>query len=381
MRILALALSALALAGCGTLSGIPVVGGWVSDASKKPAPLPEIRASVTPQVAWSASVGRARSATFFPGTDGGRVAAAAEDGTITVLEADTGRVLGRHDAKSRLSAGVGTGAGILVVATPKGDILAFDPAGKPLWKANVGGEVLAPAVVTTESALVRTGDGRIFAFAVADGKRRWVYQRAAPPLLLRAVTGVAATPTNVVAGYPGGKLLALDLDDGKLTWEVTVSVPRGATELERVADVAGVPVIDAGRICAAAFQGRVACFEIAGGNTVWTRELSSASGLAIDGASAYLTDDKDQVHALDKASGASRWKQDKLPRRGLTAPVAFEGKVVVGDALGYLHVLSPDTGELVGRLALDGTAVGALVPVRGGLLVQTVGGQLSLVRF
>jgi outer membrane protein assembly factor BamB len=235
--------------------------------------------------------------------------------------------------------------------------------------------------VAGKNAIVRTADGRIYALDLADGKRRWVYQRAAPALLLRGESGVVATPTNVVAGYPGGKLIALDLDDGKLTWEVTVSLPRGATELERVADVSGIPVIDSGRICAAAYQGKVACFDIMGGNTLWTRELSSATGLALDDRSVYISDDQDNVHALDREGGASRWKQDKLLRRRLTAPVASGGRVVVGDAFGYLHILSRDDGAIIGRHAIDGTEVNALLAVKGGVLAQTAGGSLTLVRF
>ena len=213
---------------------------------------------------------------------------------------------------------------------------------------------------------------------------RWCWPASAPwapALLLRSETSVVPTPTNVVAGYPGGTLIALDLDDGKLTWEVPVSLPRGSTELERVADVAGVPMVEGGRICAAAFQGKVACFDIQSGNSVWSRDISSASGLAMDERNLYLSDDKDNVHALDRESGASRWKQDKLPRRKLSAPVVFDGRVVVGDSLGYLHVLSRDDGAFVGRLALDGSAVNAMVVTKSGLLVQTAAVMLALVRF
>ena len=371
---LALALVAAMLGGCGVMG----IGG---DAAKKPMPLTEIKAGVAPKAVWTASVGKSRDHRFRPEASAGRVYAAAEDGTISVLEEDTGRLVTRLDAKKKLSSGVGVESATIVVGTLKGEVIALDPAGKVLWTAQVAGEVLAPATLTAATALVRTADGRIFAFGLADGKRRWVYQRATPPLLLRGEAGVVATSSNVVAGYPGGKLVALDLEDGKLTWEVTVAIPRGATELERVADVGGLPLIDGGRICAAAFQGKVACFEIAGANTVWARDISSASGLALEGTSLFLTDDKDNVHALDKATGTSRWKQDQLLRRKLTGPVAFEGKIVVGDSLGFLHVLSPDDGSIQGRLALDGTAVKALVATRNGLLAQTAGGSLSLVRF
>ena len=372
-RIVAAA-GALALGGCGYF-------GLFTDAAKKPAPLVEIRATVTPTVAWTASVGSAGAFRFSPKVDGTRVLAAAADGTITILDAASGRQVTRLEAKRKLSSGASGEGDLILVGTIKGEVIAIDEAGKEKWVANVGGEVLAPVAIAGKTGIVRTSDGRIFAISLADGKRRWVYQRPTPALLLRAETGVVVTRTNVVAGYPGGKLIALDLDDGKLTWEVTVSLPRGSTELERVADVAGLPVIDAGSICAAAFQGKVACFDIQGGNTLWTRDVSSATGLALDDKSAYLSDDQDNVHALDRGSGASRWKQDSLLRRKLTAPVVVNDKVVVGDSLGYLHVLSKDDGALIGRIAVGGGAVNAMVPHDGGLLVQTAGGMVSFVRF
>jgi outer membrane protein assembly factor BamB len=185
---------------------------------------------------------------------------------------------------------------------------------------------------------------------------------------------------DVVAGYPNGKLIALDIEDGKLTWEVTVMQPRGATELERIADVAGLPVIDGANVCAGAFQGKVACFEIVSRNLVWSRDMSSAHALARDGKNIYVLDDSGALHALDKTSGASVWKQDKLQYRRLTAPVIVDRLIVVGDLQGFIHVIAPETGEIVGRVATDGTAVASVVPVQGGVLVQTAGGSVTLLR-
>jgi outer membrane protein assembly factor BamB len=125
----------------------------------------------------------------------------------------------------------------------------------------------------------------------------------------------------------------------------------------------------------------VACYDIQSGSTLWSRDISSATGIALDERNVYLTDADDNVHALDREAGISRWKQDKFPRRKLTAPVISGGNVVVGDALGYLHVLSRDDGTLIGRHRVDSSAVNALVPVKGGVVVQTAGGTLSLVRF
>ena len=378
--LLAAAAAALALGGCASYNPL-VALGIKSEPANKPTPLAPITATVTPKAAWSTAVGKSAGFVFRPDIEGGRIYAASGEGAVTILDEDSGRVVARVDTKKKLSSGVEVGDSKIFVGTMKGEVLALDVTGKTVWTASVAGEVIAPIAVSRSVAVVRTSDGRIFGLSTADGKRIWVFQRPTPALLLRSEAGVLAVGGDVVAGYPNGKLIALDIDDGKLTWEATVALPRGATELERIADVAGLPLVDGPTVCASAFQGKTACFEIQTRNAVWSRDVASALALAADARLVYLVDDAGAVHALDKKSGASVWKQDKLLHRRLTAPVALAGHVVVGDGFGFLHVLSPDNGALVGRHATDGTAIISMVPVAGGgLVVQTAGGQLSLVR-
>ncbi len=326
-------------------------------------------------------MGKAGEYRFEPVEDGARIYTAAADGTLSVIEAESGRVASRIETKQRLSGGLTIAEGRVIAGTLKGEVIAVDEAGKTAWKSYVAGEVIAPVAVSRKVVVARTSDGRIFGLSLDDGKRRWVFQRATPTLLLRSASGVLAIGGDVVAGYPNGKLIALDLEDGKLTWEVSVSLPHGATELERIADVAGLPVVDGANICAGAFQGKVACFDIASRNVLWSRDVSTALTLGHDAKNVYAVDDTGGVHALDKATGAAVWKQEKLRNRRLTPPVAIDRYVVVGDGFGYLHVLSTDNGEIIGRLELDGSAVRALVPGAGGLLAQTAGGALALIRF
>jgi outer membrane protein assembly factor BamB len=383
MRTLRAALAAAVLASClaGCSSWNPLVAlGLKSEPAHKPTALAPIKAAVTPRAAWTVNVGKSGGFNFRPDVEGGRIYAAAADGTITVLEEDTGRVLARADTKKRLSGGVEAGEGLIVVGTLKGEVIALDVSGRIVWTTSVAGEVIAPAAVSRGVVVVRTSDGRIFGLTAADGKRRWVFQRPTPALLLRSEAGVLAIGGDVIAGYPNGKLIALDIDDGKLTWEVTVTQPRGSTELERIADVAGLPVVEGPIVCAAAFQGKVGCFEIQSRNMIWSRDVSSARGLARDAKNVYVIDDADSVHALDKEAGASVWKQDKLAYRKLTDPVIIDGRIVVGDGFGYLHVLAQEDGALIGRLATDGTAIQSIVKATGGIVVQTAGGSVSMVR-
>ena len=379
-RALGAALAAAALAGCATYNPLEALG-ITGGAAHKPTPLAPFTAQVTPRAVWTASVGKSGGFSFRPDIEGGRVYAASSDGVITILDEDTGKVFARSETRKPISGGVEVGESRIVVGTLKGEVVALDATGKQVWVTSVAGEVIAPPSVSRKVAVVRTSDGRIFGLSIEDGKRLWVFQRPAPSLLLRSDAGVLAIGADVLAGYPNGKLIALDIEDGKLTWEVTVTQPRGSTELERIADVAGLPLVDGNNVCAAAFQGKVACFEIQSRNLLWARDVSTARALARDAKYVYVVDDTGAVHALDKATGASVWKQDKLAWRRLTAPMVLDGRVVVGDGQGFLHVLSPEDGAIIGRLATDGSAINAMVPAAGGIALQTAKGSVSLVRF
>ena len=358
------------LSGCGMFGG----------SDKKPKPLPTISAPLGEKVAWQASVSKSAGFVFIPASMQGVIYAAGADGGIIGVGDGTGRVEARINAGQKLSGGVGYGDAKVVVGTAKGEVLAFDSVGRPLWKSPIAGEILAPPTVLANFVLVRTADGRVVALNTLDGKRRWVYQRVTPPLTLRSTAGVLVSRGTVYAGFAGGKLVAIELESGKPIWEATLSLPRGATELERVADVGGLPVLDDTRICAAVYQGRSGCVETLNGNVLWSRELSSASGVAVDGRNAYFSDDAGNVHALDKISSASVWKQDQLMQRKLGTPLVFGGKVWVGDGNGLIHILATDDGALVGRISTDGTAVNALLGLGDQVIAQTAGGGVFAIR-
>jgi outer membrane protein assembly factor BamB len=203
--------------------------------------------------------------------------------------------------------------------------------------------------------VVSAGDGRIYGLNAVDGKTKWVHSRTHPPLTVRNTAGGRASRGGVFLGLPGGRLLAMDLQTGNVGWDGAVAVPKGATELERIADVTSRPLIEERQACAVAFQGRVACFEIVRGTVVWTRDVSSLTGIAADDAAHYIVDDKGAVHALDRSTGASLWKQDKLGERRLRGAQVAGNYVAVVDIEGYVHLLAKSNGAYVGRLATDGS--------------------------
>ncbi len=375
MRLIVIGL-ALALSGCST------IGGWFGSgpAKAKPAELVEFKPSISLAEAWKVETGDTAGHVFHPQAEGDDVFAAGGSQVVRIAVA-TGKPVWKADADVKLSAGVGVGLGLVLAGSSKGDLLALDQAnGQMRWKVALSSEVTGQLLAVADIVIARTGDGRVHGLSVADGSRKWLYTRNLPALSLRGSGGMVVRDDVLYAGFPGGKLVALNPANGAQLWEATVALPRGATELERVADVMGNPVVDERQVCAVAYQGRVACFNRGNGALLWARDTSSNTGLAMDERNVYVTDDKDAVTAYDKVSGRAGWRQDKLARRQVTAPLALGDWVVVADGEGVVHVLSAADGSFVARAKVDSGVRAAAVDIGPGFAVQTDKGGIVAFR-
>jgi outer membrane protein assembly factor BamB len=368
-QLTVIVLGSLALGACSSLNPF-------SSSDSKITPLKPLSNPLKTTEVWRSRVGDAGLFVFQPAPSGGAVFAAGRDGNVQRLEA--GRTVWKTSVESTLSGGVGTNGKLVLVGSPKGEVIALDAAsGQIRWRVRVNAEILAAPAVSDNIVVVRSADSRLFGLDPADGKQRWVYQRVTPSLSLRNAAGVFLDDKAILAGFPGGKLTAINPLNGSLMWEGTVAVPRGSTELERVADITSLPAMGARATCAVAYQGRVACFDLSNGSTLWTRDLSSSKGLDLDDDHVFVTDEKGAVHSLDISNGASSWKQDQLAGRGTGRPRVFGDHVVVGDSEGYIHILRKDDGALVGRHRTNSSPIVAdLQRATGDIVVQTRDGNV-----
>lgn len=358
------------------LALVALAAGCASSGDRKRSELKAITPSVELRSPWQARIGAGGIATFKPAVVGRAVFAAAANGEVARFE--DGKQVWRAELKQRLSGGVAADERLVVVGSLEGDVIALSADdGRPLWAARVTSEVLSPAAIGDGVVVVRSGDHRLFAFEAADGTQRWVYQRPTPALAVRTAAAPRIAERLVFAGFPGGKLVAVTTTNGGVIWEGTVALPKGATELERIADVVAEPVLGQREVCAVAYQGRLACFDLASGNALWTRDVASSVGLAIDNQHVFVTDDAGAIQAFDRATGANAWKQEALQGRTPSAPVAYRNLLAIGDAQGVLHFLRKDDGEFAARGQTDGSPIlGAPVPSDTGLVAQTRQGSL-----
>ncbi|HEV2321451.1 MAG TPA: outer membrane protein assembly factor BamB, partial [Gammaproteobacteria bacterium] len=278
---------------------------------------------------------------LVPASDGTRVYAATNAGSIYALSLADGSILWRTKTRLPLSAGPAVGAGLVVTASSSGVVVALDPtSGKILWQSDLEGEILAVPAIGTGSVVVRTTDGRIVALSTDSGKQLWKTSYDVPRLILRGAGDPVVADRTVYDGLNSGQLVALNMDDGKQVWAATVGTPKGSNELARLADVNGVLAVTSDEIYSVAYRGPVVALSRASGQVIWSRDISSYNGASADDNDVYVTDLNSAIWALDRSNGAPIWTQPVLRARAVTVPVPFGNAVVVGDLQGYVHFIS-----------------------------------------
>jgi outer membrane protein assembly factor BamB len=367
------------LAGCSTLTELrsemadKIFG---REPPNPPAALEEIKPTYTAKIDWSSNVGKTDKYDYTPALESSAVYATNATGEILKLDAANGRQVWRANVGEPISGGIGIGAGIVLVGTNKGNVHAYDVAGKALWKAKVSSEILSVPRYFDGLVIVR-----IFGLDAADGSRKWVYERINPALTLRSSVGLVVDSGAVYAGFAGGKMVAIRADNGKLIWEATVAQPKGVTEIERIADITSLPVVVGPIVYAVAYQGKIAAVDRRSGKVLWNRDISSYSGLNVEDNKIFVSHTLGAVYSLDYETGKTFWRQGALANRRLTAPLPMGSVVAVGDLEGYVHFLTRDEGSFAARIKLDGNAVMSLVSgsTSSQLIAETRDGGLYAI--
>lgn len=290
-----------------------------------------------------------------------RILTAGRDGLLTIFDTETGRELAEIDLDEGLSGGIGGDDKQALLTTRDGQVVSIDLGDNTVnWKTRVPSEVLSRPVLYNDTVLVRTADGRLLGLDLQSGKIRWSYAQTVPALTLRGSSTPVLARGRVFVGLDNGRLIALSPIDGEVIWDIALSVPQGRSEIQRLVDIDGRAELYGRHLYLTSYQGRIAAIDVGIGQFVWARPFSSHSGVSVDETAVYSSDDMSYVWALDKSTGATLWKQEKLKLRDITRPVPFGDYLVVGDYEGYLHVMSKFDGHFIARTQVDDS--GILVP-------------------
>lgn len=310
---------------------------------------------------------------------GGIIYTADNAGQITATRARDAKLLWRANVKAPITSGPTVASGLLVVGTANAEVLAFEQLnGSLLWKASVENEVLAAPTIVADKVIVKAIDGDIQALARNNGQQLWRYRHPAPNLILRSSSSPRIVDGKVITGFADGRVMAISLETGDVIWQQQVTLPLGATEVDRMVDIDADPIIDDNKVFIATYQGSLVALDLQDGAILWKHKLSTYSDLSYQNHLLFAVDAGSHVWAFRASDGGVEWHQDRLHNRSLTAPVIMGHLVVVGDKEGYLHYLSQTDGHFIARHYFNRSGILAAPVVHGrNVYVLSKDGELA----
>lgn len=332
---------------------------------------------------WSQGIGDGLGIARYPiapTLSDGRLFAADQSGLLRAIDADSGERLWQVELGTPVSSGLRAAVGRVYLGTRNGEVIALDQQdGEELWRTRVSSEVLAPPQVNSQFVVVQSVDGAVTALDRNTGEERWVHASSQPALTLRGTGTPRVIEQVTFAGFDNGRLVTLDNRSGQPLWDMRVAVPQGRSEVERLVDLDGQPILTQdGRLYVTSYNGRLLAMEATSGEILWEREMSSYLSPLLIGDYLFTINEASHVMALDALSGRLVWESEALEGRSLTAPAFVDGRIAVGDYAGYVHLLEASSGDIVGRRDLGGDGISLpLLTDDRRLYVMTNDGDLA----
>ncbi len=350
----------------------------VSCSTPKPSPqtIGDVKVTQALEPLWSLKVGgdTALNQTLF--LVDGKLALATKNGVVHVVNTKTGQALWHFDLKATLNAGAGFDGQSVAVVTSSNELVVINQ-GKVAWRSRLTAQTYTNPLIAGERVFLLLADRSVMAYDLSNGQRLWTQQRTGEALVLKQNGVLMAFQNNLLAGL-GGRLAAMNPDNGQVRWELPIATPRGINDLERLVDLVASPTRLNNSVCVRAFQAQVGCVDAARGSLLWSRPSNGARG--VDGDSAVLvgTEANGVVQAWNRATGERAWDTDRLKYRELTDPLMTSQGLVVGDAGGWLYVLSAKDGSLLNKVktSAEGFASKPTALPEGGFVVLTRNAQL-----
>jgi outer membrane protein assembly factor BamB len=297
------------------------------------------------------------------------VTLAGADGTVVAIDAESGAERWRARIGGPLQSGVGSDGTLSAVITTKNELVVLQD-GKVLWSQHLTAEGFTAPLVAGHRVFVLTADRTVSAWDGASGRRLWSQSRTAENLVLKQPGVLLAMGNTLIAGL-GGRLVGLSPADGSVRWEAPVAAPRGTNDVEKLVDLTGAVSRVGDVICARAYRAAVGCVDASHGTLLWSRPASGAQGVGGDGAQVYGTELNGDVVAWRRDNGERAWVSQRLRNRELTAPLATDHLLVMGESTGALHFMGIDDGALRDRVVPDGSAITTAPVLAGNTIVVT----------
>lgn len=340
------------------------------DNTLSPTPLHTFKPSLYLNVDWFKQIGKNKSQSsdelpLKPIISQGIIYTAEPTGIVSAINSSTGSLRWQQKLLPQLGNGIATNKDYLAITTAKASLLLLDKTtGKLIWQRSVANTILGDPSFSDDKVIVKTIDGKLYAFDL-NGKKIWEYDHGSPSLILKASSSPLIEGNLVISGFADGQLDVVDLKTGQLVWQMSVAYPKGTSDIENLVDIDSQPLIADHILYVATYQGSLKAFSLKTGKPLWKRSFSTYKNLALYKDQLIAINSNDVMYSFSQKKGKIQWKQIELKARNITTPAISDYGIIIGDGLGYLHILSLKDGRFLSRIDLKQGGISNQLLVQG----------------
>ena len=272
-----------------------------------------------------------------------------EDGVFTKLAEDNGDVLFSKEIDRKIKTGLFSGLENFFFFIDQRNFLSkIDGRGNLIWSIKLPNSADLKPFFYKNQIIFKYINNNIESFDINSGLSLWTYERQNPSLSINVQSSIVVENDILYTGFPGGKVVIIEPESGSFLTELTMSRPKGVTEIDRTNDVAGDLGIVNSSLYASTYNGEITAFDRASGSKIWSRKISSYHGIATDNINLIVAHENDSIYNFDLKSGKTIWKNNDLSFRKISRPLIFSDFLLAIDYLGVLHIINLNEGERVG---------------------------------
>jgi outer membrane protein assembly factor BamB len=294
------------------------------------------------------------------------------------------------DPNTGMGGGIATDEGKVFATSGFGVVICMDAAtGREIWRHDLGIPIVNAPVVNGGRVFVSTHDNHFFALAESDGRPLWDHQGITESAGVLASTSAAVAGEYVIAPYSSGEIFALRVQNGQVAWSDALTRSGQVTALSELDAIAGRPVVDRGQVYAISHSGVMAAISLNSGERLWSRDIAGTNTPWAAGDYVYVLTGEGQMMCLTRKEGRVRWihqlpqfENEDLKTRPIdwTGPVLVSDKLLVLSSNGYAEAISPYTGQVMGRVEIEGGTNIAPVVANGTVYIYTNDAELVALR-
>jgi outer membrane protein assembly factor BamB len=268
----------------------------------------------------------------------------------------------KREDEDVIGGGLAITSGTLYATNGFGELIAMNPAkGGILWRTQLTAPSRAAPTILGDKIYVLTLDNHMAAYDASTGKLLWKYEGLAESASLIYAASPAVDNDIVIAPMSSGELTALRAENGSVAWSDSLSPSMQTGGSSSLPDIAGLPVIDKGRIFAISYGGKFVSIDQTTGQRIWTNEIGGAKSPWISGNMIFFISSNAELVAIGRDTGALAWvkplsgfdKEGKTQNSLLwNGPIMAGNRLLVTSADESLLEISPTDGTLIRKIDL-----------------------------